>query len=241
MTANIYQASPVSFQLKGSLYMLASLRIQSGDLALLATQLTAKAKTAPNFFSNTPMVIDLSGMPASEDLDLAELVKLLRKYQIIPVGICGGNHHWQDLACKNGLAVLPKQRESAASKPEINVEPPNVAGEISAQTPNKLITEPVRSGQQIYAKGGDLIVLNSVSHGAELLADGNIHVYGELRGRVLAGINGDPQAHIFCTNLQAELISIAGQYRLSDNFKHEIWEQAVDIFLDNGNLKIRKL
>ena len=130
---------------------------------------------------------------------------------MIPVAIQGGNPFIDTLAQAQGLAVL--NASSSQDKPiiERSVEP--------AHTPlakSKLVTSPVRSGQQIVAKGSDLIVTSAVSHGAELLADGSIHIYGALRGRALAGISGDQDARIFCQSLEAELVSIAGFYRLSD-------------------------
>ena len=105
----------------------------------------------------------------------------------------------------------------------------------------KLITEPVRSGQQIYARGADLIVLAPVSHGAELLADGHIHIYGPLRGRALAGVTGDETARIFCQYLEAELISIAGQYKISEDIEQSVWRMATDISLKEGHLHIQPL
>jgi septum site-determining protein MinC len=99
----------------------------------------------------------------------------------------------------------------------------------------------VRSGQQIYAKGCDLIVLGPISQGAELLSDGHIHVYGPLRGRALAGINGNKEAHIFCHSLEAELISIAGHYKLSEDIEKIAWRVNVDISLINEQLDIRLL
>jgi septum site-determining protein MinC len=104
-----------------------------------------------------------------------------------------------------------------------------------------LITRPVRSGQRVYAAGGDLSVVAPVSSGAELIADGNIHVYGPLRGRAMAGLNGNTQARIFCQNLQAELISVAGHYRVSENIPAEVKGGPVQIFLDHDVLRIEKL
>ena len=105
-------------------------------------------------------------------------------------------------------------------------------------SPTKIITQPIRSGQQVYAPGGDLLILNSVSPGAELLADGHIHVMGALRGRALAGINGDPHAMIFCKSLEAELVSIAGQYQISEDLKDNLWKQPARIELIAGRLNI---
>lgn len=106
---------------------------------------------------------------------------------------------------------------------------------------NKLIVNPVRSGQQIYAPDGDITVLGSVSNGAELLADGNIHVYGALRGRALAGLNNNTQARIFCSSLEADLISIAGQFKISENIEAKFWKKAVQIQLLEGKLFISEL
>ena len=104
-----------------------------------------------------------------------------------------------------------------------------------------LITEPVRSGQQIFAEDGDLIVLASVSSGAELIARGNIHIYGRMRGRALAGVNGDKRARIFCQALDAELIAIAGLYKISDEFPPEARKQRVQVLLKNEELCIEPL
>jgi septum site-determining protein MinC len=108
-------------------------------------------------------------------------------------------------------------------------------------TIGKLITQPVRSGQQIYARGGDLVVCAPVSPGAELLADGHIHVYGPLRGRALSGVLGNVNAYIFCQSLEAELISVAGQYRISENLKDTCWKQPAKIYLQEGHLQIQTL
>jgi septum site-determining protein MinC len=102
------------------------------------------------------------------------------------------------------------------------------------------VTQPVRSGQQVYAKDADLIILASVGTGAELLADGHIHVYGTLRGRALAGIQGDEQARIFCSQLQAELVSIAGQYRMPDP-NDLVVQGAKQIFLEQNKIQITDL
>lgn len=105
-----------------------------------------------------------------------------------------------------------------------------------------MVTTPIRGGQQIYAQGGDLIVLAPVSPGAELLADGNIHVYGPLRGRALAGIKGDTSARIFCQQLAAEMVSIAGQYKVAEDLRRDpLWAEAVRISLSGDVLNITRL
>lgn len=110
-----------------------------------------------------------------------------------------------------------------------------------ASKSSMVIDQPVRSGQQIYAQGCDLIILTSVSPGAELLADGHIHVYGALRGRALAGVTGDQQARIFCQTLEAELVSIAGNYWVNEDLKEHALKHSAHIYLDEGHLKISSL
>lgn len=109
--------------------------------------------------------------------------------------------------------------------------------------PTKLVTQPVRSGQQIYAQGADLIIMSQVSEGAEVLADGHIHVYGTLRGRALAGVNGDTSARIFCRSLEAELLSVAGNFVLSEDLRSraEVWKQPTQVFLHDETLKVEAL
>jgi septum site-determining protein MinC len=112
---------------------------------------------------------------------------------------------------------------------------------VGVETGSHLIDRPVRSGQRVYAAGGDLTVLAPVNSGAELLADGNIHVYAPMRGRAIAGLHGDTQARIFCSDLQAELVSVAGHYRVSDSIPAELKGQRTQVFLDHEVLRIEPL
>jgi len=119
-------------------------------------------------------------------------------------------------------------------KPEKPAEP--------VAKPTRVITTPIRGGQQIYAQGGDLVVIAAVSPGAELLADGNIHVYGPLRGRALAGVKGDPKARIFCQQLAAEMVSVAGHYKVAEDLRREpLWGQPVQVGLAGDVLNITRL
>lgn len=111
-----------------------------------------------------------------------------------------------------------------------------VQEQIQAAPTNRVVTSPIRSGQQIYARGGDLIILTSVSAGAEVLADGNIHVYGPLRGRALAGVMGDTNARIFCSSQEAELVSVAGHFLVDETLKSTHWKKPVQIFIHDGRL-----
>lgn len=221
------------FTLKGSLFTLTAFVLESNDLVAIEQQLVQTIKQAPKFFDNTPIVIDLKKMGRDVSLDFHALFSLLRQFNMIPVGLRSGNSALQMQAIQAGLAVLPEEKKTTETPPS--------AAPAAPKSHNKLITSPVRSGQQIYAQGGDLIVLAPVSVGSELLADGNIHVYGPLRGRALAGVLGDTQARIFCSHLEAELVSIAGQYKVSDQLKEAGWKCAVNIELSDGNLKIHKM
>jgi septum site-determining protein MinC len=199
------------------------------------------------------------------------LVGLMRGYSMIPVGVRGGTAAQNEAAQAMELAILGDvfvQRSRPASKPKRSAarepERGSVASRSSQSSPGpakaadtkresegaggqvgavafKLVTRPVRSGQRVYAAGGDLSVVAAVSSGAELMADGNIHVYGALRGRAMAGMKGDVGARIFCQDLQAELISVAGHYRVSENIPAELKGAPVQIFLDKEVLRIERL
>ena len=179
------------FQLKGSMLAITVLELARNDLDALDRQLAAKVALAPNFFNNAPLVLALDKLPAGQGvIDLPGLMRVCRSHGLRTLAIRASRIEDIAAAIAIELPVLPPSgaRERALEplvgeekkKPEKPPEP--------AIRPTKIITSPVRGGQQIYAQGGDLVVVSSVSPGAELLADGNIHVYGPLRGRALAGI-----------------------------------------------------
>lgn len=213
--------------LKGGFYPLTAIQIITYDLVTLADELDQKIRQAPNFFHHAPLVIDLQMFPPTESIDFEKLVELLQSKHLVPIGVRGGTSTIRAQAIQTGLAVFPEEKKSTAKSLDI-VSP----------SETRIITQPVRSGQQIYAPGGDLIILSSVSHGAEVLADGNIHVYGPLRGRALAGVMGNVNTMIFCKHLEAELVSIAGQYRLSEDLKAIGWKLSVCVALKAGRLNI---
>lgn len=210
------------FELKGSLFTLTVLHLFRLDRPAIERHLAEKIKQAPGFFDNTPVVIDLDGLRGPQDekdsviidfpFDFNVLYQLLRDYGMVPVGIRNGPAELRKAANQAGIPVLPESRPAgSARKPE-----PELAQR------SRIIDHPVRSGQQIYVPSGDLIVLGTVSAGAEVLAEGNVHVYGALRGRALAGIKGDQSTWIFCQSLEAELLSIAGCYLLSEQISERI-------------------
>lgn len=202
-----------AFKLKGRLYTFTVLQLLSSDRAQFAQKLQEVIAKAPLFFDKTPIVLDCSVLQEDE-FDLQAFCQCMREHNLLPVAIQGANPLLATLAQCQGLAVL--HASSTQDKPLIENTFDEQTVAVAESFKTKLQTTPVRSGQQVVSKGGDLVIAASVSHGAELLADGNIHVYGALRGRALAGISGDKQARIFCQSLEAELVSIAGFYCLSD-------------------------
>ncbi|MCQ8128507.1 septum site-determining protein MinC [Methylomonas rivi] len=222
------------------------LLLASNDELHIEQQLQEKIAQAPEFFRHSPLLIDLQKLNSQGlDIDLQALVKRVRDLAFMPIGIRGGNEKQNHAALEMNLPVhsmhgsnTPMTNKPAAKTLAV---PEAEATKQPEQTlENKLITQPVRSGQRVYAKG-DLIVTATVSAGAEIMAEGNIHVYGSLRGRALAGVLGDINSRIFCSDLQAELISIAGIYQLSDDLSPETAHKPVQISLDNQTLIIKDI
>jgi septum site-determining protein MinC len=235
------------FELKAATFTLPVIRLLGVDMDVVADQLGVKVDQAPDFFRNTPVVIDLTGLPqGAGQLEFPMLVGLMRGFGMVPVGIRGGTQDQQEAAQAMELAILgdafvrrtPSAREMVAP-PATRPTPKSDPEEVTAS--QRLVTRPVRSGQRVYAPGGDLSVIAPVSNGAELMADGNIHIYGPLRGRAMAGMKGDTSARIFCQDLRAELISVAGHYRISENIPDEVKGVPVQIYLDKDVLRVEKI
>lgn len=231
------------FELKGELSALSVLRLKDRDIGRITHELAAKVNIAPGFFSNTPIIIDLKDLNGDEILlDFAALKATLVEYGLIPIGVRNAPAKQQEAAAATGLALL--RNEPVAHHPTESPDPPDETASASDLRPSRkslLIARPVRSGQQVYARECDLVVLGQTSPGSELLADGNIHVYGSLRGRALAGIHGDRETRIFCQNLQAELIAIAGNYKLADGIESSVKGRSVQIYLQENHLMVSPL
>ncbi|AMA45222.1 septum site-determining protein MinC [Pseudomonas monteilii] len=242
-------AVPV-FQLKGSMLAITVLELAHNDLDALDRQLAAKVAQAPNFFSNTPLVLALDKLPiACGPLDLPALMRICRHHGLRTLAIRANRIEDIAAAIAIDLPVLPPSgARERPLEPEPEVKPPEPApppppppSEPEVR-PTRIVSSPVRGGQQIYAQGGDLIVTSSVSPGAELLADGNIHVYGAMRGRALAGVKGNTRARIFCQQMTAELLSIAGQYRVCEELRRDpLWGFGVQVSLSGDVLNITRL
>jgi septum site-determining protein MinC len=234
------ETSQEAFKLKASLFTLTTCHLFHSDPVRIQQQLKPLADQTPHFFQQLPIILDLSSLKLSPGqlIDFPAIISCLRRYSLIPVGMRGGNAEQQTFAIQAGLAILSNIKLENAE-----VAAPKLPSSSSIMT-SKLITQPVRSGQQIYAKNSDLIVLTAVSPGAELLADGNIHIYGRLKGRALAGVTGNPDTHIFCKTLEAELVAIAGHYWLSEDL-HDVYptpsKEGVHISLHQERLQITPL
>ena len=227
------------FELKGNLFTLSVLHLYSTDIALLAEQLYVKIAQAPRFFEGAPIVVNLEEIKNSS-LDFEHLKSLIERMSFNAVGVCNGSDEQHTQAKAAGLSVL-NYSQDAKSAP-VKQEAPNTSiVEKNVYLPAQVINGTVRSGQQVYAKDRDLIVLGAVSHGAEVIADGNVHIYGTLRGRAIAGAKGIKDACIYCQKLEAELVSIDGNYWISDSLQGEHWGNAVQIQQKNESLEISAL
>jgi septum site-determining protein MinC len=226
-------------------------------------QLSQKIASAPQFFTRSSLILHLIKPLSATEFEL--LVALCRRLQLQPMAVKGEVAELKPTINDLGLADVSQSKftdsalrsQKPSSTPNIDVDSPQTkqseqTGNAPAQSepaptvapalkPAKVINRPVRSGQQVYAEGSDLVVTASVSEGAELLADGNIHVYGTLRGRALAGVKGNTGARVFCQSLDAELISIAGQFIMHATVKGECWKKPAQVYLEEETLRIEPL
>lgn len=212
------------YDIKSADLSLVALLLKTCNVDAVAKALTKQLSESPGFFDEEPLIIDLSGLPAEEsvqNLDLSALISVLRQHSLMPLAIKGADAVLLNAAKAHGLVDASDARirrsiplaEPSAHKPEPVVQAPVAQVPLGAL----IIDKPLRSGQQIYAKGRDLVILAVVNAGAEVIADGHVHVYATLRGKAIAGARGNTQARIFAQVMEPELISIAGVYRTSEN------------------------
>ena len=236
------------FELKFGQVGVANLRLRECDPGALQTELAGKVAAAPQLFGRAPLVLDLSHLQQLPDADAAKaLLDAIRAAGMLPVGLAYGTAENEQLAQMLQLPLFAKFRNAheraAADSAAASAEP---AKDQPAQASDPILIgmrhdKPVRSGQQVYARGRDLILGATVGNGAEVIADGSIHVYGRLSGRALAGAQGDTSARIYCMDFQAELVSIAGQYRVFEEFPAELRGKPVQAWLQGDKLLLAKL
>ena len=225
MTAAPPTNTPATFEIKSANLPLVALLLRSTALDALTRELALRFGDIPDFFDQDPLVIDLSPLQVAgtshTEIDFPALIALLVSYRVVPIAVKGGSAAQMAAAWQAGLPGAP-DAQLLTPKPT-----PEATRRQSAPLPAALapaaplgalvIDKPLRSGQQVYARGRDLVVLAMVNAGAEVIADGHIHVYAPLRGKAMAGARGNTDARIFALALEAELLSIAGVYRTSEN------------------------
>lgn len=226
-----------SFELKGSLFPLSVMYCQDLSATSVKSQLQQKLAQAPAFFYRAPVVINVESV--TEVPDFESIAQVFKELDLVLVGVCGASAELKKAAQACGLASLQLSKSKTASKGTKETKTEAVVAAPVMET--KVIEQNIRSGQQIYAKGADLVIRGTVGAGAEVIADGNIHIYGTLRGKAIAGAAGDSQKRVFCHKLEAELISIAGSYWLSDSLQGEYWGKSACIGLQDDKLVLADL
>jgi septum site-determining protein MinC len=231
MSVALAGRSPSTFEIKSASLPLLALRLKSSDLDKLADEMAAQYDERPDFFENDGIVVDLSALRdehADATIDFRRLRELLLARRLRLLAVRGGNESQCSAAIDAGLLLAPDTHVQSASR---SLEPVGVPVELP--TPGALVIDrPLRSGQQVYARGRDLVLLAVVNAGAEVVADGHIHVYATLRGRAIAGARGLAEARIFAHDMKPELVSIAGVYRTSEeSLPSTIWGQPASVHL----------
>lgn len=227
-----------AFDVKSARLDALAIQLQTDDVSAIQADLQQRLSRFGDLHS-MPFTLDVHALSHPASLDLGRLIAIFAKNNLRIIALRHSDERWAALAKQHRLAfsLLPQERAydqvrqivQAATAP-----PPSLAAVATV-----VVDRPIRTGQQVYAENADLIVLALVSEGAEIIADGNIHVYGPLRGRALAGAAGNKQARIFVQSMQAELVSVAGIYRVFDqNLPPHLHHKAVQIHLQDERLAI---
>jgi septum site-determining protein MinC len=234
-----------AFTFKGGMLPMTVMELTSADPERIREQLAGKLSQAPSFFQHTPVVLSVERLDEPH-LALERICAVCRTHKLLPVAVRGGTDPVRQSAWALGLgwfppleASRPRPLESVPSEAEVSDE--HAIGEALPGGTGRIFRGTVRSGQQISAPEGDLVVVGAVNAGAEVLAGGSVHVYGPLRGRALAGIHGNPLAGIFCRELRAELLSVAGNYKRLDDIDPRLLNSAVQVRLADDQLCITPL
>jgi septum site-determining protein MinC len=218
---------------------LMQLRIRSTDPGAILDELTGRVASAPLFFQRTGACLDLTALGREPQLEeMRAVMDAVRRAGMLPVGLVGGSAAVESLSAALGLPVLAPFRSQTQTAPIVQAAPMVQPVERTEQGIPALIQHaPVRSGQRLYARSRDLIVTSTVGAGAEAIADGCVHVYGSLRGRAVAGARGDTSARVFCQQFHAELVSVAGVFRVFETLPPELAGKPVQAWLDGDDLR----
>ncbi|PPV06294.1 septum formation inhibitor [Xanthomonas bromi] len=240
----------VDFEQAGELKIgqvgIANLRVRTLDVPRLVQEMRERVTRAPKLFGRAAVILDFGGLSQVPDMATAKaLLDGLREAGVLPVALAYGTSEIDLLSQQLGVPLLAKfraQYEPVAVSPP---PPPSARAEPAPPAvrpaPGRMQRTAVRSGQQLYAENCDLTVLSTVGAGAEVIADGSIHIYGTLRGRALAGAQGNPDARIFCRDFHAELVAIAGHYKVLDDVPMDLRGKAVQVWLEQDQIKIAAL
>jgi septum site-determining protein MinC len=236
---------------------IANLRVRTLDVEKLVQEMRERVARAPKLFGRAAVILDFGGLSQTPELATAQaLLDGLREAGVLPVALAYGTSEIELLSQQLGLPLLAKFRAqyerieggaapAAAAPPPPKPAAPAATKPAPAATPStkpgRMQRNAVRSGQQLYAENCDLTVLSTVGAGAEVIADGSIHIYGSLRGRALAGARGNTEARIFCRDFHAELVAIAGHYKVLDDVPMDLRGKAVQVWLEQDQIKIAAL
>lgn len=251
MNKQVHAARESACQIRFGQVGIAQLRIHTTDPGALLSELSARVAAAPQLLARAGICLDLSMLEQQAEANEVRLVlDVVRSVGMLPVGLTEAGNEMDALARALDLPVLAPTRAAAKAAPEVRATsdqpPPQPAP--STPVPEAAETWPsalmhhqlVRSGQRIYARRRDLVVTAAVGAGAEVMADGCVHVYGSLRGRALAGARGDLSARVFCHEFHAELVSIAGVFRVFETIPEELAGKPVQGWLDGEDLKFAR-
>lgn len=228
---------------------LAQVRIRTTDAGTILDELTGRVAAAPQFFERTAVCLDLSALEKEPSTnDMRAVFDAVRRAGMLAVGLAHGTAAVDALARSLDVPVLTQFRvqgkASPVPPPPVKETPKAVAPPAEAPVlhpPSLMQHQPVRSGQRVYARNCDLVVTSTVGAGAEVIADGCVHIYGTLRGRAVAGARGEVTARVFCQEFHAELISIAGVFRVFETLPPELAGKPVQAWLDGDDLRFARI
>ena len=217
---------------------LAQVRLHTLDPGAILDELTGRVATAPRFFDRAAVGLDLALLAREPQPDeMRAAMDAIRRAGMLPLGLVNGPAYVETLARALDLPVLAQFRAPSKPPPILQAVPAPTAP-AEPESPTLLHHQPVRSGQRLYARAKDLVITAGVGAGAEVMADGCVHVYGALRGRAMAGVHGDIAARVFCHEFRAELVSIAGVFRVFETLPADLAGRPVQAWLEENDLKL---